>query len=206
MGGFFGVASKSDCVSDVYFGTDYHSHLGTKRGGLAFTNPSGKIDRRIHDISNSQFRTKFDSEIGAFQGNTGFGVISDTEDQPLIISSQLGTFAIVTVGKINNTDEILDLAFASGCSHLAESGDGEPNPTEVVAMLISRSNSLVAGIEYAQRVIEGSCSILILSGNRIIAARDRYGRTPVIIGRKPGSYAVTMETTAFLNLDLELFR
>ena len=206
MGGFFGVASKSDCVSDVYFGTDYHSHLGTKRGGLAFTNPSGKIDRRIHDISNSQFRTKFDTEIGAFQGNTGFGVISDTEDQPLIISSQLGTFAIVTVGKINNTEEILDLAFASGCSHLAESGDGEPNPTEVVAMLISRSNSLVAGIEYAQRVIDGSCSILILTGNRIFAARDRYGRTPVIIGRKPGSYAVTMETTAFLNLDLELFR
>ena len=206
MGGFFGVASKSECVSDVYFGTDYHSHLGTRRGGMAFTNPSGKIDRRIHDISNSQFRTKFDSEIGSFSGNTGFGVISDTEDQPLIISSQLGTFAIVTVGKINNVDEILELAFASGCSHLAESGDGEPNPSEVVAMLISRSNSVVAGIEYAQKVIDGSCSLMILMGNRIYAARDRYGRTPVIIGRKPGAYSVTMESTAFLNLDYELFR
>ena len=206
MGGFFGVASKSECVSDVYFGTDYHSHLGTRRGGLAFTNLSGKIDRRIHDISNSQFRTKFDSEIGSFSGNTGIGVISDTEDQPLIISSQLGTFAIVTVGKINNVDEILDLAFASGCSHLAESGDGEPNPSEVIAMLISRSNSVVAGIEYAQKVIDGSCSLLVLMGNRIYAARDRYGRTPVIIGRKPGAYSVTMESTAFLNLDYELFR
>lgn len=206
MGGFFGVASKSDCVSDIYFGTDYHSHLGTRRGGLAITNPSGKIDRRIHDISNAQFRSKFDSEITSFSGNTGFGVISDTEDQPLIISSQLGTFAITTVGKINNTDEILDLAFASGCSHLAESSDGEPNPTEIVAMLISRSNSMVAGIEYAQKVIDGSCSILVLSGNKIYAARDRYGRTPVILGRKPGSYAVTMETTAFPTLDYELFR
>ena len=206
MGGFFGVASKSDCVSDIYFGTDYHSHLGTRRGGIAITNPAGKIDRRIHDISNAQFRSKFDSEIGSFTGNTGMGVISDTEDQPLIISSQLGTFAIITVGKINNVDEILDLAFASGCSHLAESGDGEPNPTEVVAMLISRSNSMVAGIEYAQRVIDGSCSILILTGNKLYAARDRYGRTPVILGRKPGSYAVTMETTAFPTLDYEMFR
>ena len=206
MGGFFGVASKSDCVSDIYFGTDYHSHLGTKRGGIAVTNPAGKIDRRIHDISNAQFRSKFDSEIGSFSGNTGMGVISDTEDQPLIISSQLGTFAIITVGKINNVDEILDLAFASGCSHLAESADGEPNPTEVVAMLISRSNSMVAGIEYAQRVIDGSCSILILCGNKLYAARDRYGRTPVILGRKPGSYAVTMETTAFPTLDYEMFR
>ena len=206
MGGFFGVASKSDCVSDIYFGTDYHSHLGTRRGGIAITNPAGKIDRRIHDISNAQFRSKFDAEIGSFAGNTGMGVISDTEDQPLIISSQLGTFAIITVGKINNVDEILDLAFASGCSHLAESGDGEPNPTEVVAMLISRSNSMVAGLEYAQRVIDGSCSILILTGNKLYAARDRYGRTPVILGRKPGSYAVTMETTAFPTLDYEMFR
>ena len=206
MGGFFGVASKSDCVSDIYFGTDYHSHLGTRRGGIAITNPAGKIDRRIHDISNAQFRSKFDSEIGSFSGNTGMGVISDTEDQPLIISSQLGTFAIITVGKINNVDEILDLAFASGCSHLAESADGGPNPTEVVAMLISRSNSMVAGIEYAQRVIDGSCSILILTGNKLYAARDRYGRTPVILGRKPGSYAVTMETTAFPTLDYEMFR
>ena len=206
MGGFFGVASKTDCVSDIYFGTDYHSHLGTKRGGLAVTNPAGRIDRRIHDISNAQFRSKFDGEIALFSGNTGFGIISDTEDQPLVISSQLGTFAIVTVGKINNVDEILDLAFASGCSHLSESSNGEPNPTEVVAMLISRSNSMVAGIEYAQKVIDGSCSILVLSGNRIYAARDRYGRTPVILGRKPGSYAVTMETTAFPTLDYELFR
>ena len=206
MGGFFGVAAKEDCISDLYFGTDYHSHLGTRRGGIAVANPEGGIDRSIHDISNSQFRSKFDDEIGSFSGATGIGVISDTEDQPLIITSQLGTFAIVTVGKINNIDEIINLAFASGCSHLSESGNGEPNPTEVVAMLISRSNSMAAGIEYAQRVIDGSCSMMILSGNRIYAARDRYGRTPVIIGQKDGAFALTMETTAFPNLDYDLYK
>jgi len=206
MGGFFGVVSSGDCVSDLYFGTDYHSHLGTRRGGIAVARKDGGIDRRIHDISNSQFRSKFDDEIGGFSGSCGIGVISDTEDQPLIITSQLGTFAISTVAKINNIDEIIEQGFSSGCSHLSESGDGEPNPTEVVAMLISRGNTVPAGIEYAQRVIDGSCSMLILRKDRIYAARDRYGRTPVIIGRKPGSFAVTMETTAFPNLDYELLR
>ncbi len=206
MGGFFGVVSAGDCVSDLYFGIDYHSHLGTRRGGIAVSRADGGIDRRIHDISNAQFRSKFDDEIGGFAGHSGIGVISDTEDQPLIITSQLGSFAICTVGKINNMDEIVEQAFASGCSHLSESGDGEPNPTEVVAMLISRGNTISAGIEYAQRVIEGSCSLLVLRGDRIFAARDRYGRTPVIIGQKEGSYAVTMETTAFPNLDYEFMR
>ena len=206
MGGFFGVVSQEDCVSDLYFGIDYHSHLGTRRGGIAVSRGDGGIFRRIHDISNSQFRSKFDDEIGSFYGKCGIGVISDTEDQPLIITSQLGTFAITTVGKINNIDEIIEQSFSSGCSHLSESGDGEPNPTEVVAMLISRSNSVAAGMEYAQKVIDGSCSMLILRNDRIYAARDRYGRTPVIIGRKPGAFAVTMETTAFPNLDYELLR
>ncbi len=206
MGGFFGVVSSGDCVSDLYFGIDYHSHLGTRRGGIAVARDNGGIDRSIHDISNSQFRSKFDDEIGGFSGKCGIGVISDTEDQPLIITSQLGTFAVCTVGKINNIDEIVEQAFASGCSHLSESGDGEPNPTEVVAMLISRGNTIAAGIEYAQRVIEGSCSILVLRGDRVYAARDRYGRTPVIVGRKADAFAVTMETTAFPNLDYELLR
>jgi len=206
MGGFFGVVSKDDCVSDLYFGIDYHSHLGTRRGGIAVARENGGIDRSIHDISNSQFRSKFDDEIGGFAGRCGIGVISDTEDQPLIITSQLGTFAIATVGRINNMDEIVAQAFASGCSHLSESGDGEPNPTEVVAMLISRGNTFAAGIEYAQKVIDGSCSILVLRGNKIYAARDRYGRTPVILGQKEGAFAVTMETTAFPNLDYELMR
>ena len=206
MGGFFGVASKGDCVSDLYFGTDYHSHLGTRRGGIAVANSKGGIDRRIHDISNSQFRSKFDDEIGSFEGHCGIGVISDTEDQPLIITSQLGTFAITTVGRINNVDEIIELAFSGGCSHLCESGDGEPNPTEIIAVLISRSNSIAAGIEYAQRVIDGSCSLMMLFNDRIYAARDRYGRTPVIIGHKDGAYAVTMETTAFPNLDYDVYK
>ena len=184
MGGFFGVVSNGDCVSDLYFGIDYHSHLGTRRGGIAVARKDGGITRRIHEISNSQFRSKFDDEIGSFEGKCGIGVISDTEDQPLIITSQLGTFAISTVAKINNIDEIIEQGFSSGCSHLSESGDGEPNPTEVVAMLISRGNTVSAGIEYAQRVIDGSCSMLILRKDRIYAARDRYGRTPVIIGQK----------------------
>ena len=206
MGGFFGVVSVDDCVSDLYFGIDYHSHLGTRRGGIAVARDDGGIDRRIHDITNSQFRSKFDDEIGEFSGKCGIGVISDTEDQPLIITSQLGTFAICTVSKINNIDEVVEQAFASGCSHLSESGDGEPNPTEVAAMLISRGNTIAAGIEYAQKVIDGSCSFLILRNGKLYAARDRYGRTPVIIGRKQGAYAVTMETTAFPNLDYEIDR
>jgi len=204
MGGFFGVVSKSDCTGDLFFGTDYHSHLGTRRGGMAVASPDGKIERRIHDITNSQFRSKFDDDMAAFHGNCGIGVISDTEDQPLVITSQLGTFAITMVGKINNIDEIIERAFSAGCSHLSESGDGEPNPTEVTAMLISRSNSMAAGIEYAQKVIDGSCSLIVMMKDKLYVARDRYGRTPVIIGKKEGAYAVTMETTAFPNLGYEL--
>lgn len=204
MGGFFGVVADHDCVCDIFYGTDYHSHLGTKRGGLAICDPENRITRRIHDITNAQFRSKFDDEIGKFSGCSGIGIISDYEDQPLIISSRFGIYSIVTVGKINNVEELARSAFERGFSHFSESSNGELNPTEIVAMLIDRGSTIVEGIEYAQKVIDGSCSLLILINNRIYAARDRYGRTPVILGEKKGAYAVSMESTAFPNLDYQV--
>ena len=202
MGGFFGVASKRDCISDLFYGTDYHSHLGTKRGGMAVTTSDGKIYRTIHDITNAQFRSKFDSDLDHFAGRTGIGIISDFEDQPLIIASRHGIYSIVTVGKINNIEALAKEAF--GCcigAHFSEMSDGELNPTELVATLINRCDTIVEGIQYAQKVIDGSCSLLILLGDSIFAARDRLGRTPVIIGERDDAYAVTMETSAFPNLD-----
>ncbi len=204
MGGFFGVVSSGSCVGDLFYGTDYHSHLGTKRGGMAVIAPDGRIVRHIHDITNAQFRSKFDEDIDDFKGNAGIGVISDFEDQPLIISSHLGTYAIVTVGRINNSAALSQSLCDSGLSHFSECCDGEINPTELVAALISRRDNIAAGIEYAQTVIDGSCSILLLFQNKIYAARDRYGRTPVIIGEKEGAFAVSMESTAFPNLDYSL--
>ncbi|MCQ2353049.1 MAG: amidophosphoribosyltransferase [Victivallaceae bacterium] len=201
MGGFFGVVSSFNCVDDLFYGTDYHSHLGTRRGGLAIRQENGRMFRSIHDITNAQFRSKFDGELDNLCGCAGIGVISDTEDQPLLITGKLGSFAIVTVGKINNQDEIIRKLFDGGYSHLSESSNGEVNPTELVSMLICRKDTFAAGLEYAQKVIDGSCSILLLTEKSVYAARDRYGRTPVIIGEKEGAYAVSMESSAFPNLD-----
>ena len=203
MSGFFGVAADHDCVSDLFYGTDYHSHLGTRRGGLAVCGSDRRITRRIHDITNAQFRSKFDDELSLFAGNAGIGVISDGEDQPLVVTGGVGTFAIATVGRINNLAEIARSAYDSGHCHFSESNDGELNPTEVVAMLICRRDSIISGLEYVQKIVDGSCSVLILHDDRIYVARDRYGRTPVIVGRKQGACAVTMESTAFPNLDYE---
>lgn len=203
MGGFFGVVSREDCVGDVFYGTDYHSHLGTKRGGIAVTADDGHIMRRIHDISNAQFRSKFDSDIESFSGKTAIGIISDYEDQPLIIASKFGIYAIVTVGKINNLAELAQTAFEKGCSHFSEMGNGELNPTELVATLINQKPTLVEGIAFAQRLIEGSCSILVMYKHKLYAARDLYGRTPVILGEKDEAICVTMETTALPNLDYQ---
>ncbi len=204
MGGFFGAVSKNDCIGDIFYGTDYHSHLGTQRGGMAVCNANGRIIRRIHDITNSPFRSKFDDEIDIFHGNAGIGIISDLEDQPLTIYSTLGSYAIATVGKLNNIDELAQRAFDRGMSHFSEMNKGEFNPTEVVATLINQKNTFTEGIEYAQQQIDGSCSILILAGGKIYAARDRYGRTPVIIGEKEDGFAVTMESTAFPNLGYKI--
>ncbi len=199
MSGFFGVASKEDCVLDVFFGTDYHSHLGTKRGGMAIHGES-RFYRSIHNIENSPFRTKFESDINEFKGNLGIGCISDNEAQPLLMKSHLGSFAISTVGRINNMEELEQLCFENGVSHFLEMSSGEINPTELVAALINHKATITEGIQYVQELIKGSMSILILTADGIYAARDRYGRTPVVIGKKDTGYCVTFESSAFLNL------
>jgi len=197
MGGFFGVISKTDCVNDLFYGTDYHSHLGTKRGGLATKNSKG-FTRTIHNIENKYFRSKFEDDLHKLTGHSGIGIISDTDPQPLIIGSHLGKFGIVTVGRINNMKELAAKAFQNK-RHFTEMSGGELNPTELVAMLICQEESFKAGIQSAQESIQGSCSMLLLTENGIIAARDRLGRTPIAIGRKDGAYAVSSETCAFPN-------
>ncbi|MDW7771633.1 MAG: amidophosphoribosyltransferase [Desulfobulbaceae bacterium] len=201
MGGLFGTVSQSDCVADLYYGTDYHSHLGTRRAGMAVRNANG-FHRAIHNIENSYFRSKFESELAQFHGNQGIGVISDTDPQPLIFSSHLGTFGIVTVGRINNMEDLVKKAFAKK-SYFSGTTDGITTPTEVVAMLISREESFEAGIRYAQETIKGSCSLLLLTEKGIYAARDRLGRTPLVVGRRQGATAVSSESCAFPNLGFE---
>ena len=205
MGGFFGVAAKGDCLADLFYGTDYHSHLGTKRGGLAVTGDNGFV-RVIHNIENAQFRSKFDPDLGRLGGRSGIGVISDTDDQPLLIRSHLGDYALVTVGVVANAAELAASAFRQRRLHLSEMGSGDINPTEVVASLIDMEDSFTAGIARAQEEIKGSCSLLVLTRDGIYAARDRLGRTPVVIGRKPGATAVAFETCAFPNLEYQAER
>jgi len=202
MGGLFGIFSNSDCVQDVFYGTDYHSHLGTKRGGMAIKNAGG-FQRFIKDITTSQFRSKFDRDIKKMHGNKGIGVISDYEDQPLIINSRLGVFAISTVGKINNIEELASKALQNG-THFSEMHGGEINPTEMVATIISKEKTFEEGIQKVQNMIDGSCTMLILTDKGIYAARDKFGRTPLVIGQKQGSYAIAMESCAFPNLGFEI--
>ncbi|MBM3861322.1 MAG: amidophosphoribosyltransferase [Verrucomicrobia bacterium] len=205
MGGLFGVVTKTDCVTDLFYGTDYHSHLGTRRGGLAVRDGS-QLTRFIHDISNAQFRSKFEHDILKMKGAMGIGVISDTEDQPLIIGSHLGTYAIVTVGRIANAADLVKKIFGLRAAHFSEMSGGELNPTELVAILINQGATFAEGIAIAQQAIIGSCSILLLTEKGIYATRDRLGRTPLILGQKTDSFAVTMETCAFPNLDYEVVR
>jgi len=202
MGGFFGVVSRGDCVPNLFYGTDYHCHLGTKRGGLAVANSQG-FTRFIHDISNAQFKSKFENDIQKMNGPMGVGVISDYEDQPLIIGSHMGIYAIVTVGVIRNAEAIARQAFAKRIVHFSEMSGNEINPTELVATMIDQEGSFEDGIVKAQETIDGSCSMLVLTAKGIYAARDRRGRTPVIIGKGPDGYAVTMETCAFPNIGYE---
>jgi len=199
MGGIYGVVSKQDCVQDLFYGTDYHSHLGTKRGGLAVRDHQ-KFTRFIHNIENAQFRSKFEDDLLKLKGNMGIGCISDTEDQPLIIGSHLGNYAIVTVGRINNIQDLVKDAFVKRTTHFSEMGTGEINPTELVATLINQGSSFEEGIRYAQETIEGSCSMLLLTKEGIYAARDRLGRMPIILGEKDNSLCATFETCAFPNL------
>ncbi len=199
MSGFFGVASRDDCVLDLFFGTDYHSHLGTRRAGMVVHGPRG-FTRAIHNITNTPFRTKFDSDLEKFEGNRGIGCISDYESQPLLLHNHLGSMAVATVGVINNLDELEKLCFEKGMDHFYEMSTGEINPTEMVGALISQQPTVEEGIRYAQEMIEGSMSILVLTENGIYAARDLMGRTPVILGEKEGAYCCTFESSSFLNL------
>jgi amidophosphoribosyltransferase len=205
MGGFFGVAAKDDCVGDLFYGTDYHSHLGTMRGGMAVRNGQG-FTRFIKDITNAQFRSKFEDDLGKMHGSIGIGVISDYDDQPLIIGSHLGTYALVTVGRIDNIDALAVEVFRNREVHFSEMSGGVINPTELVATLINRGGSVEEGIQHAQELIEGSCSLLLLTDHCIYAARDRLGRTPVVLGRKDGANAATLETCALSNLSYEVDR
>lgn len=205
MGGFFGVVSKDDCVSDLFYGTDYHSHLGTHRGGLAVHDGLG-CTRFIHDITNAQFRSKFEQDVVKLKGRMGIGVISDTDDQPLIIGSHLGNYAIVTVGRIANLSRLVQKIYGLRSAHFSEMSGGEVNSTELVALLINQGATFAEGIEIAQNAIEGSCSMLLLTDKGIYAARDKLGRTPIVVGQKTGAFAVTMESCAFPNLDFEKVR
>ena len=199
MSGFFGVVSKKDCVHTLFFGVDYHSHLGTKRGGMAVYGEAG-FQRSIHNIENSPFRTKFERDVNEMEGTCGIGCISDNEAQPLLVSSHLGSFAITTVGRINNIDELKQLCFDTGKVQFLEMSRGLLNPTELVAALINCKDNIIDGIKFAQEKIIGSMSIMLLFPNKIYIARDRFGRTPVVIGKGKDSYCASFESCAFLNL------
>ena len=199
MGGFFGVASKNDCVLELFYGVDYHSHLGTRRGGMATHGKAG-FNRAIHNIENSPFRTKFERDVEEMEGNLGIGGISDFEPQPLLIQSHLGSFAITTVGKINNFDELLGRVYKDGHSHFQEMSGGQVNATELVASLICKKPTIVEGIQYVQEIIDGSMTLLLMTEDGLYAARDRYGRTPLAIGHKEDAYCVSFESFAYINL------
>ncbi|HON54635.1 MAG TPA: amidophosphoribosyltransferase [Bacteroidales bacterium] len=205
MSGFFGCVSKEDCVSDVFYGTDYHSHLGTKRAGVAYFNKSQGFQRAIHSLEDGYFRNKFENDIKGFAGKSGIGVISDTEAQPIVVNSHLGRFAVATVSKIVNSDEIEDY-FLKKHHTFSETSQGTVNPTEMIAMLIAEGEDFISGIRNVQERVKGSCSMLVLTENGILAARDKLGRTPVIIGKKDGAYAAAFETCAFSNLGYEVER
>lgn len=200
MGGFFGVTSKSNCVFDLFFGIDYHSHLGTRRGGMCLYSENKGFDRAIHNIENSPFRTKFERDFEQMEGTVGIGCISDNEPQPLIVRSHLGTYSLTTVGKISNTDELVNRLFHDGMSHFLEMSGGSINQTELVAAVINQKNSIVEGLSYVQEVVEGSMSVLLMTNEGIYASRDRLGRTPIHIGRKSDSMCASFENFAYLHL------
>ena len=196
MGGFFGVISRKNCKYDVFFGTDYHSHLGTKRGGLAFYDEEKGFQRQIHNIENTPFRTKFEGDLSKMNGTIGIGSISDTDPQPLLVRSHLGMFAISTIGIIKNAEELVDKTFNGPGNQFMAMSSGAVNSTELTAALINRCDNLVDGIRYAQSAIEGSCTILILTRDGLIAARDRLGRLPIVIAKGENAYCGSMESFA----------
>ncbi len=206
MGGFFAVAAKANCIFDLFFGTDYHSHLGTRRAGMTLYDREYGFDRAIHNIENSPFRTKFDKETGRMRGHMGIGCISDFEPQPLIVRSHHGTYSIMTVGKINNMDALVEEVFSDSRTHFLEMSGGTINATELTAAIINQKDNLVEGIQYAQQLIDGSMTILILTAKGIYCARDRLGRTPVVLGQKEDAFCASFESFAYLNLGYRDYR
>lgn len=202
MGGFFGTISNEACATDLFYGTDYNSHLGTRRGGMA-TLHEGVFNRSIHNLESSYFRSRFESELSKFKGNSGVGIISDTDPQPIFMNTHLGRFALVTVAKVNNISELERELIEKGC-HFSELSSGEINQTELIALLIAQCDNFVDGIENVYNKIKGSCSMVLLTDDGLIAARDKWGRTPVMIGKKAGAYAVSSEPCSFPNLGYEL--
>ncbi len=205
MGGFFAVASKESCIMDLFFGTDYHSHLGTKRGGMAVYGKSG-FNRSIHNIQNSPFRTKFERDVEELEGNLGIGCISDFEPQPLLVHSHLGSFAVTTVGRINNVDELVKECFEKGHTHFLEMSGGSINPTEITAALINQKSTIAEGLANVQEKVEGSMTVIVLTPEGIYASRDRLGRTPVIIGKKENAFCASFESFAYLNLGYQDYK
>ena len=200
MGGFFGTISRKDCKYDVFFGTDYHSHLGTRRGGMAFYDKDKGFQRQIHNIENTPFRTKFENDLVKFRGHAGIGCISDTDPQPLLVRSHLGMFAIATVGLINNAEELVAETFSGPGHQFMAMSSGKVNTTELTAALINQKDTLVDGIHHAQNVIDGSCTILLLTADGLIAARDRLGRVPVLVGQNIEGCCVSFESFAYHKL------
>ena len=199
MGGFFGVASREDCTLELFYGVDYHSHLGTRRGGMATYGANG-FSRAIHNIENSPFRTKFERDVAEMEGHLGIGCISDYEPQPLLIQSHLGSFAITTVGKINNMDKLLENVYGNGRTHFQEMSTGQINATELAASLIYSEKTITEGIRHLQDVVDGSMTLLLMTKDGIYAARDKKCRTPLVIGKKEGAYCASFENFAYLNL------
>ena len=205
MGGFFAVASKESCILDLFYGTDYHSHLGTRRAGMAVYGENG-FERAIHNIQNAPFRTKFEKDVEELNGNLGIGCISDFEPQPLLVNSHLGSFAITTVGKIANADDLVQECYKSGKTHFLEMSGGSINPTEVAAAIINQKDSIFEGLKFLQEKVIGSLSVLILTKEGIYASRDRLGRTPINVGKKEDAYCISFESFAYLNLGYTAYK
>lgn len=205
MGGFFAVASKGSCILDLFYGTDYHSHLGTRRAGMAVYGENG-FDRAIHNIQNSPFRTKFEKDVEELKGNLGIGCISDFEPQPLLVNSHLGSFAITTVGKIANAEVLVKECYDSGKTHFLEMSGGSINPTEIAAAIINQKDSILEGLKYLHEKVIGSLSVLILTKDGIFASRDRLGRTPIVVGQKEGAFCLSFEDFAYFNLGYKTYK
>ncbi len=206
MGGFFGAASKNDCVTDVFFGTDYHSHLGTRRGGMTSYSDNLGFQRNIHSIENSPFRTKFENDVVKMEGNLCIGCISDTDPQPILVRSKLGLYAICSVGIIRNADALVQELLENGCANFETMSSGNINSGDLIGALIAQKNSFVEGIRYAQSRIEGTMSLIIMTKNSIIAARDTYGRLPIIIGKHDDGFCISSESFAFQKLGYSIYR